>query len=157
MTPPNKTPPTKARLTMTDSPTPPLAQTQRRDAIAWFEIPVLDMTRARKFYETLLSIKLNEFQVPGDGPLMAMFPADGGVNGALVCMPSFYTPSHHGPLVYLNANPDVQQALDRVAAAGGKVLVPKTIITDEYGDMAVIEDTEGNRVALHNVPEKFFK
>lgn len=132
---------------------PPL----RRDAISWFEIPVLDMARARKFYETVLTITLNEFQVPGNGPLMAMFPAEGGINGALVCMPNFYTPSHHGTLVYLNANPDVQIALNKVPAAGGKVLVPKTLITDEYGFMAVIEDTEGNRVALHNVPEKFFK
>jgi uncharacterized protein len=142
---------------MADAHKPPLAQTLRRDAIAWFEIPVTDMSRAIVFYEAVLGIKLNEFQVPGDGPLMAMFPADGGINGALVCMPSFYTPSHHGPLIYLNANPDVQRALDKVAPGGGKVLVPKTMITEEYGYMGVIEDTEGNRVALHNAPEKFFK
>jgi uncharacterized protein len=135
----------------------PLTKQLRHDAISWFEIPVLNMPRAVAFYETVLSIKLNEFQVPGDGPLMAMFPAEGGINGALVNMPSFYTPSHHGPLIYLNANPDVQNALDKVSAAGGKVMVPKTMITEEYGYMAVIEDTEGNRIALHNVPEKFFK
>jgi hypothetical protein len=129
----------------------------RRDAISWFEIPVADMARATKFYEAILDVQLNAFQVPGGGPMMAMFPADGGVNGALCCLPGFYTPSHQGPLIYLNANPDVQHALDKVVAAGGKVMVPKTLITEEYGYMAVIEDTEGNRIALHNVPEKFFK
>jgi predicted enzyme related to lactoylglutathione lyase len=142
---------------MAEQHNPAFDKPQRRDAIAWFEIPVLDMPRARKFYETVLSTTLNEFQVPGGGPLMAMFPMDGGVNGALVCMPSFYTPSHHGPLIYLNANPDVQLALNKVPAAGGKVLVPKTMITEEYGYMAVMEDTEGNRIALHNVAEKYFK
>ena len=135
----------------------PLPKLPRRDAISWFEIPVLNMARAIAFYEAMLGIQLNEFQVPGGGPLMAMFPAEGGINGALVHMPGFYTPSHHGTLIYLNANPDVQIALDKVSAAGGKVMVPKTMITEEYGYMAVLEDTEGNRIALHNVPEKFFK
>jgi predicted enzyme related to lactoylglutathione lyase len=134
-----------------------MTQPLRKDAIAWFEIPVSDMRRATAFYETILGIKLNPFQVPGGGPLLAMFPADGGINGALAQHEGFYTPSLHGVLIYLNANPDVQQALDRVEAAGGKVIVPKTRISDEYGDMAVIQDSEGNRIALHNVPENFFK
>ncbi|HNP53532.1 MAG TPA: hypothetical protein PKK69_02900, partial [Ferruginibacter sp.] len=59
-----------------------------------------------------------------------------------------------GPLVYLNANPDVQLVLNRVEAAGGKIIVPKTEISPEYGFMAVIIDTEGNRVALHSAPEE---
>ena len=129
----------------------------RKDAVSWFEIAVTDLPRATRFYETILDVTLNQFDVPGGGPKMAMFPADGGINGALCCLPGFYTPSHHGALVYLNANPDVQLSLDKVASAGGKVLVPKTMVSEEYGYMAVIEDTEGNRVALHNVPEKWFK
>jgi predicted enzyme related to lactoylglutathione lyase len=56
-------------------------------------------------------------------------------------------------LVYLNANPDVQRVLDKVEKAGGKIIVPKTQISPEYGYMAVIEDTEGNRVAFHSVPQ----
>ena len=69
---------------------------------------------------------------------------------------NFYKPSStDGPLIYLNGNPDVQIFLDRIEEAGGKILVPKTAISDEYGDMAVFEDTEGNRIALHNVPAKY--
>jgi predicted enzyme related to lactoylglutathione lyase len=45
--------------------------------------------------------------------------------------------------------------LDRVAAAGGTVEVPKREISPEYGYMAVFIDTEGNRMALHSVPEKY--
>jgi hypothetical protein len=55
-------------------------------------------------------------------------------------------------MVYLNANPDVQPILDRIEAAGGKIIVPKTEISPEHGHMAVFIDSEGNRMALHSVP-----
>ena len=58
-----------------------------------------------------------------------------------------------GPLIYLNGNPDVQKVLDKVEHAGGKIMVPKTMISPEFGFMAVILDTEGNRIALHSVPQ----
>ena len=40
-----------------------------------------------------------------------------------------------------------------VEAAGGKVLMPKTEITTEYGYMALFLDTEGNRIGLHSSPQ----
>jgi predicted enzyme related to lactoylglutathione lyase len=85
-----------------------------------------------------------------------MFPLEDmmGVGGALVHGGGYHIPSAtDGPLIYLNANPDVQIILDRVEAAGGKITVPKTMISPEYGYMAVIQDSEGNRIALHSVPE----
>jgi len=76
------------------------------------------------------------------------------VGGAIVDSGGFHKPSlTEGPLIYLNANPDVQQVLDKVEAAGGKVMVPKTQISPEYGYMAVMVDTEGNRIALHSIPQ----
>ncbi|MGI8952138.1 MAG: hypothetical protein ACR2FN_11200 [Chitinophagaceae bacterium] len=45
--------------------------------------------------------------------------------------------------------------MNKVEEAGGKIIVPKTEISPEYGFMAVIIDTEGNRIALHSVPEKY--
>ena len=47
----------------------------------------------------------------------------------------------------LDAAPDV---LARVEAAGGTVLEGKKEIAEGYGFMAIILDTEGNRVALHS-------
>ena len=85
-----------------------------------------------------------------------MFPVESpdSIAGALCDSGGFHQPSAtHGPLVYLNANPDLQMVLNRVEAAGGKILVPKTEISPEYGYMAVFLDSEGNRVALHNVPQ----
>ncbi len=128
----------------------------QKNAVSWFEIPTLDIDRAEKFYETVFSIKLSPLDLPNIK--MRMFPVEdpaSGVGGALVKSDSFHVPSDSlGPLLYLNANPDVQNVLGKVEAAGGSVLVPKTQISPEYGYMGVFKDTEGNRIAVHSAPQK---
>ncbi len=129
------------------------------NAISWFEIPATDIDRAQKFYETIFQIQMQpmDFQQTK----MRMFPIDDpmkGIGGTLIDSGGFHKPSAtEGPLIYLNGNPDVQITLDRVEAAGGKIVVPKTEISPEYGYMAVFIDTEGNRIALHSVPEKYLQ
>lgn len=123
-----------------------------QNAISWFEIPSTDIDRAQKFYEAAFQIQM----VPMETPelKMRMFPIDDmmtGIGGAVVKSDFHISSIMEGPLIYLNANPDVQGILDRVEAAGGKILVPKTQISPEYGFMAVILDTEGNRIGLHSV------
>ena len=129
----------------------------QKHAISWFEIPATDINRAQKFYEAVLGVSMIPMEMPGIN--MRMFPVENmteGVGGALVYSADFYKPSTtDGSLVYLNGNPDVQNVLDKVEAAGGKIVIPKTEISPEYGFMAVIIDTEGNRVAFHSVPEKY--
>lgn len=126
-----------------------------KNAISWFEIGTNDLDRATKFYETIFNVKLAPLDLPNIK--MRMFPLDDmmtQVGGAIVNSGGFHKPSStDGPLVYLNGNPDVQNILDRVEAAGGKIMVPKTEISPEYGYMAVIIDTEGNRIGLHSVPQ----
>jgi predicted enzyme related to lactoylglutathione lyase len=125
-----------------------------KHAISWFEIPANDLDRAQKFYETILEIKMIPMEM--DHFKMRMFPIDNpmeGIGGALVHVIDFYkTSATDGVLVYLNANPDVQPILDRIEKAGGKIVVPKTQISPDYGYMAVFIDSEGNRLALHSVP-----
>jgi uncharacterized protein len=124
----------------------------KQHVIAWFEIPVDDLDRAKTFYENILQITMHPMEFPS-GLKMAMFPGEEGmVGGALCHHPEFYRPATDGSLVYLNGNPDLQNILDRIPKAGGEILVPKTQITPEYGYMAVFRDTEGNRVALHSIP-----
>lgn len=122
-------------------------------AISWFEIPATDLARAQKFYETIFGVTLLPMDLPNIK--MRMFPIDdpmNGIGGAVVDSGGFHKPSaSDGPLIYLNGNPDLQLVLDKVAAAGGTVMVPKTEISAEYGYMAVIIDTEGNRIGLHSV------
>jgi predicted enzyme related to lactoylglutathione lyase len=124
-----------------------------KNAISWFEIPASDLARAQKFYETIFDLKLNPLDLPNIK--MRMFPIEDmmGVGGAVVDSGGFHKPSAtDGPLIYLNGNPDLQKVLDKVESAGGKIMVPKTEISPEYGNMAVIIDTEGNRIGLHSVP-----
>lgn len=123
-----------------------------KNAISWFEIPTRDINRAQKFYETIFQITMNPLDL--EQIKMRMFPLENmqGVGGALVFNDKFYKSSAtDGPLIYLNGNPDIQIILDRVEAAGGKILTPKTQISPEYGYMAMFIDTEGNRIALHSV------
>ena len=126
-----------------------------QNAISWFEIPTTDINRAQKFYENIFGISMMPMDLPNIK--MRMFPLDDmmtQVGGALVYSGGFHIASAtDGPLIYLNANPDVQHVLDKVVAAGGSIMVPKTEISPEYGFMAVISDTEGNRIALHSVPQ----
>jgi uncharacterized protein len=123
------------------------------NAISWFEIPTTDISRAQKFYETIFNCTMVAIDLPNIK--MRMFPLDdmqNGIGGALVDSGGFHKPSlTEGPLIYLNANPDVQFILDKVVAAGGSIMVPKTAISDEFGFMAVFIDTEGNRMALHSI------
>ena len=123
-----------------------------KNAISWFEIPTNDLDRAQKFYEAIFGVELIPMELPNFK--MRMFPIEDmmGVGGALVYAEGFYKTSEtDGVLIYLNANPDVQNVLDKVEAAGGTILVPKTMISPENGYMAVIKDTEGNRIAFHSV------
>jgi predicted enzyme related to lactoylglutathione lyase len=126
-----------------------------QNAISWFEIPTTDINRAQKFYEAIFDITMMPMDFPNIK--MRMFPLDDmmtQVGGALVDSGGFHRPSAtDGSLIYLNANPDVQTVLDRVEAAGGKIMVPKTEISPEYGFMGVFTDTEGNRIGLHSVPQ----
>jgi predicted enzyme related to lactoylglutathione lyase len=125
-----------------------------KNAISWFEIPARELARAQKFYETIFSVSLTPLDLPNIK--MRMFPVDdpNGVGGAVVESGGFHKPSAtDGPLVYLNANPDVQLVLDKVEMAGGKIMVPKTEISPQFGHMAVIIDSEGNRIALHSLPK----
>lgn len=125
-------------------------------AISWFEIPTEDLDKAQKFYETIFEIQMVPMEFPGFQ--MRLFPISDpatGIGGALVkTSPGFYSPSEsHGPLIYLNANPDVDIVLSRVENAGGKVTVPKTLISEEHGYMGVFIDSEGNRIAVHSIPQ----
>jgi predicted enzyme related to lactoylglutathione lyase len=126
-----------------------------KSAISWFEIPVIDIDRATRFYETILDIKMQPLDMPNIR--MRMFPIEDmetGVGGALVDSGGFHKASStDGPLVYLNANPNMQVILDKVIPAGGQVILGKTEISPEYGNMALIIDSEGNRIAFHSVNE----
>ncbi|MFN0034313.1 MAG: VOC family protein [Saprospiraceae bacterium] len=121
-------------------------------AISWFEIPVLDFPRAQKFYQAIFDTQIEEMQM---GPFrMGMFPYDrdnNGVGGA-ICHSEGYKPAGgDGVKVYLNGGDDLNTVLNRVAGAGGSIVMPKTEIAPGMGNMAFFNDTEGNVVGLFSM------
>ena len=115
----------------------------------WFEVSVSDIKRAKKFYETIFSITMEEQEMMG--MKMVGFPSEmgnGKASGALV-QSEMHKPSTDGAVIYLNANPSIQSVIDRIETSGGKVVMPKTQISPEIGNMAFFIDSEGNKVGLH--------
>lgn len=119
------------------------------NSINWFEIPVTDFARAKKFYETILNAEM--YVMEAMGMKSAFFPADlqGGAIGGCIIQGEGYEPSIKGSLVYLNGGDDLSTQLSKVEEAGGKILMPKTSLGPN-GFMAHFTDSEGNKVALHS-------
>jgi hypothetical protein len=121
-----------------------------KHAITWFEIPVNNYSRAKKFYETVFNQSLSEMAVGND--VLAMLPFDqenDGIGGALIKADG-YVPSGDGVRIYFPASEDMGLLLDRVEKAGGEVILGKTLISNEIGYYAMFQDTEGNRLAFHS-------
>lgn len=120
------------------------------NSLNWFEIPATDINRAKTFYENIFGIEMpvNDMM----GMTMAFFPQDQGNGKAsgCLCKSDMHKPSMDGAVIYLNANPAMDNVLERIPAAGGSVLMPKTHIDENIGYMAFFTDTEGNKVALHS-------
>jgi len=126
-----------------------------KNPVVWFEIYVDDMSRAQKFYEKVLNIKLSDLPVPAessadDNMKMMAFPMEmesDGAAGALVKMKGFKA-GGNGTLVYFRSD-DCSVEQDRIKAAGGKVIQPKQSL-GEYGFMVLATDTEGNMFGVHS-------
>jgi len=118
--------------------------------VGWFEIPVANMDRAKKFYDTVFQIEIGVQDF--GGVQMGWFPyAEGksGAAGSLIKNAAYIPSDTKGVLIYFSSA-DTNSELDRVEAAGGKVIQPKTQISPDVGYMALFIDTEGNRMALHS-------
>lgn len=115
--------------------------------ISWFEIPAYNLYRSVAFYNYIFQIEMTTVEL--NGYAMGFFPAEGGIGGAIVtghgCIPS-----EVGPLIYLNAGDDLNDALSRVNEAGGRVIMGKTFLGESAGYFALFIDSEGNRLALHS-------
>lgn len=120
----------------------------KQSHVGWFEIPVTDMDRAKAFYQTLLGLELHDLTL-ANGLQMALFPEnEQGGGGALACYPDFYQPGTQGPLLYLQCPDGVGATLERAIDLKARIQVPQSQISEERGYMAVLLDSEGNRIAL---------
>ena len=119
----------------------------KMNPVVYFEIPVLDLARASNFYSKVFETTLTQDFV--DDYQMAFFESSGelfGAPGALV-VGDVYIPSHQGCFVYFGVE-SIDETVARALECGGSVLYPKKSNGD-LGFVAEIQDTEGNRIALH--------
>lgn len=116
--------------------------------ISIVEIPASSFARAVKFYQTVLDITIQEADM--EGIQMGLFPGGKGSVNVVLIKGNDYKPSGTGILVYLNGGDDLQNILDKIEPAGGKVVLPKTPIDTENGFFAFFIDSEGNKMGLHS-------
>ena len=122
------------------------------NAISWFEIPVTDIERAQRFYESLLDRQLHRelFPMGGQDYVLAIFAApNDGVKGCLQSGGDTPSASTQGTLVYLDCSPSIDATLARAQQLGARLLKPKTALPPGMGFFAHIQDPDGNRVGLH--------
>jgi hypothetical protein len=115
--------------------------------ISWFEIPAIEFEQAVEFYQFIFDIKMQQNYTVDNA--MAFFPTTAGIGGAIVSGTG-YVPSDSGPLIYLNAGNDLNLVINKVEIAGGRIIMPKTLISEESGYFAVFIDPQGNKLALHS-------
>jgi len=120
------------------------------NAITWFEIPAADFERAVRFYEQIYAQSLPR-DASFSGLRMAMLPYQRpGVGGCVIAMEQA-RPHADGVRVYLAAGDDLGLVLGRVEAAGGSIIMPKTLLREDIGHIALLQDSEGNIVGLHSM------
>lgn len=121
----------------------------RETVAVWFDLPAADFERCVTFYEALLGVPLRR---EAAGPRsMAVFPyTDRGIGGAIMHEPD-HRPGTDGPVVYLNADGQLDAIAERLESLGGAQLGPKVTLPGDMGAFIHIRDTEGNRIGLHAV------
>ena len=121
-----------------------------KNAISWFEIPTTQIDAAQAFYEAVLQRPMRrEAMGPSQGAVFAYDREGEGTGGALMMGPTAPAVASGGTLVYLDASPSLDAALQRAQSAGGVVAQPRTALPPGMGFFAHIKDRDGNRVGLH--------
>lgn len=116
--------------------------------VSILEIPVLEVSRAIDFYQSILGIEIEYLEFPE--LKMGLFPTEGQQVVVVLMQGEDYTPSSNGVTNYLNGGDDLQVILDKIEKSGGTIVVPKTPHADEIGYFALFIDTEGNKLGLHS-------
>jgi uncharacterized protein len=113
--------------------------------VTWFEIPAANLDRAARFYSDVLGVPMKVEQIGSER--LSVFPHQKPSVGG--CVTAGGEPLAAGVVLYLNASPSLDAALNRVPVAGGEIVVPRTALPPGVGFYAKIRDTEGNVVGLH--------
>jgi predicted enzyme related to lactoylglutathione lyase len=122
------------------------------DKVVFFEIPVDDGARARKFYSAVFDWKMNEISemhytqvgtVEADRMGIRGVPKEpGAINGGMIERRE----PVKTPIIYICVQ-NIDQAAATIERNGGKVIQPKVAVGN-FGFASYFKDTEGNVVGL---------
>jgi predicted enzyme related to lactoylglutathione lyase len=126
-----------------------MANVTPQNSVVWFEIPVTDIKRSKAFYDAVCRTELQEDNT-GPNP-MAIFPVSdmkAGTSGHLY--PGKPAANGSGSTVHLSVPAPLEDSLERLKKAGGKVV--SDIVTIPPGRFAYCLDPDGNSIGLfvHN-------
>jgi predicted enzyme related to lactoylglutathione lyase len=127
------------------------------DKVVHFEIPADDLGRAKAFYGDIFDWQLQDMDmgngatytivmtVPVDDQQMPTEP--GAINGGMMAR----SPETSSPVITVGVD-SIDDALKKIEAAGGGVVMPRTEIPG-MGAYAYFTDPEGNTLGLwENLP-----
>ena len=107
-----------------------------------FEIPVDDPDRAEAFYATVFGWTFQRYEgAPQYYGMASTGEGEPGINGAL------FQRGEDSETTLTMSVDSIEEAIQAVVAAGGKVVQDKTPIPT-MGYFATCEDTEGNKIGL---------
>ncbi|MGV8090815.1 MAG: VOC family protein [Mangrovibacterium sp.] len=120
--------------------------------VVHFEIPADDIERAKKFY-SIFGWQMQDWPMADGGVYVGARTVEvdettytpkeaGAINGGIVNRNQFIKT----PQVTVDV-PSVDEYIEKVKAAGGKILKPKQLI-EGMGYYAYVTDTEGNLLGL---------
>jgi hypothetical protein len=119
--------------------------------VAWFEIYVQDLSRAKRFYESVFQCELQELSPPFPGIELWGFPREQqsyGATGALVKLEGCSSGGNSTIIYFHCEDCAIEEA--RAKEAGGEVHREKMSI-GQYGYISLVTDTEGNMIGLHSM------
>ncbi len=112
--------------------------------ITWFDVPVMDLKRAMRFYSRVLGCEVRE-EFEG----VAVFQHSNDEVAGCLTVDKRIQPSKDGVLIYYNVNGRLSDAVAQVEPNGGKIQQAQHSI-GPFGNRAIVIDSEGNRIALHS-------
>ena len=103
-----------------------------------------DAEKTKQFFTEIFGWTFQD--IPGF-ETYAMFQTPGGLGGGVDVGPSAEAPGATGPIIHIEVD-DIDATLARIQEMGGSTIVPKTKISDDFGDFALFLDNVGNRFGI---------
>ncbi len=123
--------------------------------LAYFEVPVDDLERAKRFYKEVLGWDVKKSAMPESPPdymdISTGKSAKNTMNGGGMFKRNKEMPG--AMIVAYSIVPDIDKALAAAQQLGGKVVMPKMAIKG-VGQVAQVKDPEGNTIGLWQMEKK---